>query len=123
MAHRCHSKFNKTDLYIPTHDPADTDYYVKISFWEYFNNTPGSVDDLNNAFKGIYNSVTNIVSQSPIKELEAAKYDLTVNITDHDGYVVEGVNVTIFNKTLTYKRNQTTNINGLTTFSSSSLPR
>ena len=97
--------------------------YIEITFWEYLDDNVGvgGSDEANETFSGIYNSLINPLIQTK-EPVEASFFDLTVNVTDRDGYVVEGVKVYAYNATTKeYLANQTTDENGLTTFTR--LPR
>ena len=97
---------------------------LEITFWEYIEDNVGTGGDdtkANETFSGIYNSLINPLIQTK-EPVEASFFDLTANVTDRDGYVVEGVTVHIYNATSKeYLLNQTTDENGLATFTR--LPR
>ncbi len=98
--------------------------YIGITFWEYLDDNVGAsgvATDANDTFSGLFNSLKNPLVQTK-EPVEASFFDLTVNVTDRDGYVVEGVKVYLYNATSKeYISNQTTDENGLTTFAR--LPR
>ena len=91
---------------------------LEITFWEYFDDNvgPGGYNKANETFSGTYNSLINPLIQTK-KKVEASFFDLTANVTDRDGYVVEGVTVHIYNATSKqYLSNQITDENGIATF-------
>ncbi|MBD3196102.1 MAG: hypothetical protein GF317_13675 [Candidatus Lokiarchaeota archaeon] len=98
--------------------PAQDNYNITITYWEYLNESVSST--LNNArdkFNNYYLALQNPIIISKGSE-ESSFFDLTVNVTDNDGFNVENVKVYIYNSSIEEVRNpEYTDINGISTFS------
>lgn len=107
---------NQTDLDNGIGGPSN---YLEITFWEYIDDNVGvdSIYQANVTFAGIFNSLQHPLIKK-IKSVEIQMYfNLTVNLTDVDGYNVKDAMVYIYNATSKkFITNQTTDENGLTTF-------
>jgi len=99
--------------------PADFDYNIKITFWEYIDDNVGAINDYLSAnanFSGLYNALKNPLILN-IGEIESSFFDLTVNVRDHDGNKVENVKVYVYNiSSLNEIASQYTNEDGFVTF-------
>ncbi|MCJ7648207.1 MAG: carboxypeptidase-like regulatory domain-containing protein, partial [Candidatus Lokiarchaeota archaeon] len=95
--------------------PGDSDYHIKFTFWEYLDDEFGSIADYsaaNDKASGIYDALLHPLVQ--VKDLEESSFfDLTINVTDHDGFNVENVKVYVYNSTDDEITNGYTNEEGI----------
>lgn len=98
--------------------PADSDYNIKITYWEFLDDNIGiqnNYAEANATLNGIYKTLKNPLVKVNVIE-ESNFFDLTVKTLDRDGLFVEGVQVFVYNSTLAEVSNQLTNGEGESIF-------